>query len=265
MAVAWEWRVRRVSDAEQLEQHSNLNVVGEVARVRGRARNALRTKRGRTTRSATLFEESVDALRTSLILGEVDEGIQIFAITSASSGEGKTSVAAQLAVSVAQSTGEMTLLIDGDMRSPDVHRLSSGALEPGLSNVLSDDCQLTDAVQTSHCETLHLLSAGKLFKSPHTLLGNKRLEALLEESRRRYRYIIIDTPPVLAASEAMVLAKHADITLLCARQDVSRIRQVKKVHERLIAAQVRPAGIILNDVPPAAYTSSHGHYGYRLQ
>jgi succinoglycan biosynthesis transport protein ExoP len=265
LAAGWEWRVRRVSNADHLESYSQMSVVGEIAKARMRRRHLLRAKRGDASRRVTLFEESVDALRTSLILGDEEHTVQVIAIASASTGEGKTSLATQLAVSIAEATGELTLLVDGDMRFPDLHRMSGVPLEPGLSRVLSHECSLKEAVTDSECANLQLLPAGKLFRSPHTLVGNGGLSQLLAEARDCYRHVIIDTPPVLAAAEAMVLARAADITLVCARQDVSRLSLVRKVHDRLTAAQVNLAGVVLNGVPAKSYTASNGYYGYQIR
>jgi capsular exopolysaccharide synthesis family protein len=147
----------------------------------------------------------------------------------------------------------MTLLIDGDMRSPDVHHVFEVPLEPGLAEVLSDQCPLEDAIVSTHNEHVHLLPAGRLKVSPHRLLGNGAWKSLLEQIPTAYRYVIIDTPPVLAASEALVLAKAADATLVCVMRDVSRADQVRKASEQLLTAGGRPVGTVLSGVPTHRY------------
>ena len=95
-----------------------------------------------------LFEESIDGLRTYLTLHEAMHGMKVIAVSSAVSGEGKTSVAAQLAVSLASATGERTLLIDGDMRSPDVDKIFGVEREPGLADVLQGELPVEEAIET---------------------------------------------------------------------------------------------------------------------
>ena len=262
IAMLWERNVRRISDSEQLGAQSTFPMVAEIARL-PMQRGGWRAMSGRENLSANLFEESVDALRTSLTLAEARQNLQVLVVASSIPGEGKTSVASQLAVSIARSTGELTLLIDADMRSPDVHRIFNIPNEPGLSKVLDNTCSVDDAIVRDWSDNVHLLPAGRLHKSPHKLVGGNRLQELLEELRPFYRHIIIDTPPILAASEALVLAKHGDGTVVCAMRDHSRLHQVRMACERLVAAGATPVGAVLNAVPTSRYASTYGDYSYR--
>jgi succinoglycan biosynthesis transport protein ExoP len=262
LAVVWERMIRRVTDAEQIEEHSNLGVVGEVARLPVRGRVLTESSSKRIGRNLGVFEESIDILRTCLVLSEPLRDMKVLAVTSAANREGKTSVAVQLAVSIARASGEPTLLIDGDMRAPDVHNVLDGSLEPGLGDVLAGKCSLRDAIVTSWSENLHFLPAGKAHASPHKLLGNGVVGPLFEEVRNSYRYIIVDTPPVLAAGEALVLASAADASLICAMRDRSRLDQLKRAQARLLAAGARPVGIVLNGVPIRRYLYRYGDYSY---
>ncbi len=263
LAVLWERIIRRVDDPQQLWQ-ADLTVVGEIARLpvnaTGGRTSAAKSKQA--ARDVSLFEESIDSLRTCLVLSEPQADSRILVISSAVSGEGKTSVAAQLAVSVARSTGETTLLIDADMRSPDIHNVFGIPNEPGLAQVLSRECTVKEAIVTSWSNYVHLLPAGVLKASPHKLLGDGSLKALLAELRKTYRHIIIDTSPILSASESLVLAKAADAALLCAMRDVSRVDQVQKAYERLVNTGARPLGTVLNGVPTGRYAYLYGTYAY---
>jgi len=196
LAVLWERFVRRVSDARQLGQESRLPVLGEIARLPVRASVFPRSSSQRVGHELRVFEESVDSLRTCLALSESLQDVKVLAVTSAANNEGKTSVAVQLAVSNARASGEMALLIDGDMRSPDVHKVIEGRLSPGLVKVLNGDCSLEDAIITDWSSRVHILPAGKLRGNPHKLLGNANLKLLLDTVRSSYRHIVIDTPPL---------------------------------------------------------------------
>ncbi|MGA2030685.1 MAG: polysaccharide biosynthesis tyrosine autokinase [Thermoguttaceae bacterium] len=253
LAVGWEHLVPRISGSEDLERQLHLAVLGEIARLPTRSLAAPRSAQARIGVELHVFQESIDSLRTALTLSDDLRDMRIVAITSAANHEGKTSVASQLALSLARASGKMTLLIDGDMRSPDVHHVFEVPLEPGLAEVLSDQCPLEDAIVSTHNEHVHLLPAGRLKVSPHRLLGNGAWKSLLEQIPTAYRYVIIDTPPVLAASEALVLAKAADATLVCVMRDVSRADQVRKASEQLLTAGGRPVGTVLSGVPTHRY------------
>jgi succinoglycan biosynthesis transport protein ExoP len=262
LAVVWERLVRRVTDVEQLEEHSRLGVIGEVARLPVRTRMVRQSAAEWLARDLGVFEESIDSLRTCLVLSEPLRDMKVLAVTSGGSREGKTSVAVQLAVSLARASGQPTLLIDGDMRSPDVHNVLGVPLGPGLGDVLARKCSLSEAIVTDWSENLHFLPAGKARVSPHKLLGNGVVGALFDEVRASYRYVIVDTPPVLAAGEALVFASAADATLICTMRDRSRLDQVKRTQERLLAAGARPVGIVLNGVPVRRYLYRYGNYAY---
>ncbi len=217
----------------------------------------------RAGRDLGLFEESVDSLRTCLVLSDPLRDMQVLAITSASNSEGKTSIALQLAVSIARASGQRVLLIDADMRSPDIHRLLQMRRGPGMAEVLSHQCSVQEGIVTDWSNCVHVMPAGKLAASPHKLLGNGALKALLDEVRPLYRYIVIDTPPILPASESLVLARSADVCLICAMRDVSRIDRLRRSSDRLVAAGARPAGVVLNGVPVREYAHDYGtYYGY---
>lgn len=262
LAVFWERLVGRVSDSSVLERQSRLAVLGEIAHLPVRSPIGHSSANAKILHDVRLFEESIDSLRTSLTLSEKLGDMKILAITSAANREGKTSVASQLAVSFARATGKQLLLIDGDMRCPDIHNVFDVDLEPGLAKVLSGECSLEEAIITSWSDLVHLLPAGRLEVNPHTLLGNGAWASVLAEIPARYQYVLIDTPPVLSASEALVMTKEADASLVCVMRDVSRMDQIRRILDRLEAAGSRPVGIVLNGVPVKNYSYRWGEYSY---
>ncbi len=262
LAVVWERMIGRVSDSIMLERLSKLSVLGEISHLPVRSPVGQHSGSLRIKHDLRLFEESIDSLRTSLSLSEEWGDLRILAVTSAASREGKTSVVSQLAMSFARATGKKVLLIDGDMRCPDIHKVFDIDLEPGLAKVLSGECRLEDAIVTSWNDMVHLLPAGRLTVNPHTLLGNGAVPALLNEIPSCYRYILLDTPPVLAASEALVLTKAADASLVCVMRDISRVNQLRRILDRLDAAGSHPVGFVLNGVPVKNYSYRWGDYSY---
>jgi polysaccharide biosynthesis transport protein len=151
------------------------------------------------------------------------------------------------------------------MRSPDVHRLFQTPRSPGLTEVLGRECSLEEAVVTNWTENLDILPAGVLHKTPHELLGNAAFDPVLDQLRGAYGFIVIDTPPILPASESLVLAKAADAALLCAMRGRSRESQTRLAYERLAGAGARPIGAVLNAVPARRYATTYGKYAYAYQ
>jgi len=262
LAVFWERMVRRVTSSAELEQQSNLTVVGEIPRLAESTRVGNLPPSRHVEHDSVMLEESVDSLRTYLMLSKSLDDVKALAVTSAASREGKTSVATQLALSIASASGEPTLLIDGDMRDPDVQKLFGLPLKPGLAEILGQGCPIQETIASVSDVPLDVLPAGKLPASPHRLFRNGALESLLDEIGSSYRYIVIDTPPVLSASEALFFAKAADACLFCAMWDTSRMDQVRTACRRLVAADIRPLGIVFNGVPARRYAYRYGKYAY---
>jgi len=260
LALLWEFRVRRISSGSEILQQTRMRVVGEITSLPNRP--LMRGKRSnlRFQQQLSLFDESVAYLRTSLMLGEDADDLRVLAVTSAVSQEGKTTIAAQLAANIAKVSGQSTLLIDADLRAPSLHEVFGIPLDPGLAEVLSGEASLEEVIQSTVTGPVQLIPAGRLRMSAHTLFGNDNFQQILKTLRLQYRYIVIDCPPLLSASEALVVAKVADGTLLCAMRDVSQFSKVCMARDRLVAAGAYPLGVVLNDVPPRAYAARYGKY-----
>jgi capsular exopolysaccharide synthesis family protein len=258
LALAFEFFQRRVSCRRQLESASRVPVVAEVTAMPRLSSRAIGGDG--ENRELQLFQESIFGLRTQLLLDKSAGELRTLAVTSAVSREGKTSVAVQLAISIARSTGQLTLLIDGDLRCPDVHRIFEIDRSPGLAEVLAGASPLNAALETSFDEYLHVLPAGRAAAVPHRLFGGPAFGEMLARLTKRYRFIVIDTPPILPASEAVIMARAADATVLCARRDFSRLDQVTEAYSRLRTAGVALSGTVLNGIPPATYAYRYGAY-----
>jgi polysaccharide biosynthesis transport protein len=261
LAVLYEVRAQRITHGDQLTTESELPLIAEVSRLPVQMLYGKQQERIGTSRA--LYEESIDQLRTSLMVSDELQDVKVIATVSAVSGEGKSSIASQLAISLARATHQPVLIIDGDTRSPSLHDNFQLELEPGTVDLLRGRRPLEDVVQ-HHSELVHVVTAGLLDASPHALITSGNMQRLLEEARLRYRYIIVDCPPVLAASEAFVMAKVADAALVCAMRDISRGHQVKKACDRLRSLGVRTLGIVLSGVPTMHYRYRYGSYKYEL-
>jgi capsular exopolysaccharide synthesis family protein len=257
LAVLWEMRTRRVSNKQELEQRTRIPVIGEIAPLPAVRLSGSASRSRHLSYEYAMFVETVDALRTRLLLNRSLNHTQVIAITSGTAHEGKTSIAMQLGMSIGQALREVVLVVDGDMRSPDIHNLVEIPLTPGLAELLAGEADLDDAISSQWDEQLHIIPAGDLKSSPHQLLSGPQWPALLEQLRSRYRFIIVDTPPALIASEAFVLTRTADATLLSAIRGTSRMAYITEAHTRLLQAGANPVGVVLSGV-----RSSH-YYRYR--
>jgi len=267
LVVGAESLIRRVSSSEQLAEETLLPVLGEVARfpvkrVRGN-QNLLPLRQQRET---FIFAESIESLRTNLMLKEHVGGKgqrAVIAICSAASGEGKTSIAAHLALSIAETTKQPTLTIDADLRAPDIAPFFGAPSHPGIAEILEADVPLKDAIHRIGETFAYVLPAGKLRSSPHQIIHGERIERLLTGLREKFHTIIIDTPPVLGASESLVYAKAADLVVFCSLADVSRLKQVHVAVERLQSTGANVVGTVLSGITVNRYVSNYGSYAYQ--
>jgi capsular exopolysaccharide synthesis family protein len=168
-----------------------------------------------------------------------------------------------LAISLAQCCHEGVILVDADVRAPDMHDIYEVPLSPGLAEVMLGESSLRDAIHPTAVKNVHLLPAGFAKSHPHLLLHHDRLQALLTELQKKYRYVVLDTPPVLAVGESLSVCKMADGVLICALRDVSRQPQVQLLQQRLRNAGAKALGVVLGGVSTRSYASKYGDYAYQ--
>ena len=265
LCLLWELLARRVFNSERLERDLDLTIFGEIARLpKHRGVVSSRSKK-QFDRSLQVFRDSCDTLSTNLTLSLDLQNTRVFAVASAVSREGKTSVAAELARRFAENTHSKVLLIDADMRSPDIHSLFQIEPGPGLVGVLSGEATIEQAIDTSWSDQLHILPAGRLATSPVALLGNGNVKAVLDAALAEYRYVVIDTPPILPTGESLVLSRAADVTLLCVMWETSRTDLVRRAWKRLLLADSTNVGLVVNGVPAPQYRRRYGHYAYGIE
>ncbi len=251
LAFLMEFRSQRLGDASALASQPIAPILGEIARIP--------SKVGSTTRQR-VFEESIDTLRANLMLSKDTSNVTTITVASSHSGEGKSSVASQLAISLAKACGETVLLIDADLRSPDQHDIFGLDMGEGLTRVLTGKVPLDDAVDKSLGNFVHVLPAGYMDMSPHRLLNQQALHKLLSESTETYRFVIVDTAPVLAAGETLAVAAETDATLVCVMRDLSRADAVVRTTRRLEAAGANVIGTVFSGVPTRQYSYRYGQY-----
>ncbi len=256
LGVLWEFKVQRVTNSAAVEKHAHLApIVGEVAKL------PAGTGSGKSRR---MFEESIDTLRSNLFLSVETKNTRTIAVVSSMSAEGKSSVASQLALSIAKATGNTVLLVDADLRCPDQHDIFGLEMGPGFCGVLSGETKFEEAVDTSLGKLVHVLPAGRPNRSPHRLINEKTMQEFVDRALEDYAVVVIDTAPVLAAGETIAIASVVDATLLCLMRDVSRMEHVTRTTRRLEAAGATIAGTVFSGVTPRQYAYRYGDYHFDI-
>ena len=189
--------------------------------------------------------EQYRTLRTNLLASAAVHGVKVFVVTSSIPGEGKSVTSANLACVLAEDPEKKIVLIDADMRKPTVHRLLAVDNHRGLSDYLAGGSMLEMALQRSRLPNLWVLPAGLTPSNPTELLAGKRMEDLLARFRRDYDFVVIDTPPVIATTDAAVLSPRADGTLMVVRMESTQRDIVKQAVELLRKGRANVVGTVL--------------------
>jgi len=256
---------RSVEDPADIEQ-LGLPVYASIFLSSQERANALRPQRRQSLRPnllafsapSDLAMEALRGLRTSLHFARIEPKNNLLMIAGPSAGVGKTFVSSNLAVTIAQA-GQRVLLIDADMRRGTLHEVMGTRWEDGLSELISGQIQLEAAVRhVRGTENLSFISRGKVPPNPSELLMHPDFAALLQELAPLYDLVIIDTPPVLAVTDAAVIGHHVGTTLLVVRFGVNQAREVALAKQRLEQNGVKVKGAIVN----AVQRRSAGHYSY---
>jgi capsular exopolysaccharide synthesis family protein len=270
--------VKTPDDVEALSRLPSLAVVPAFASLNGhpRKRNLLgmpvgngknrRVELVSHTLPKSQMSEAFRALRTSLLLSQAERPPQVILVTSALPREGKTTAATNLAVTLAQ-LGDRTLLIDADLRKPGVSRALSLAdgNYAGLSSYLAGVSSL-DLITIQHPAVTNLaaIPTGPIPPNPADLLASHRLAAAICELRAQYKFIVIDSPPIMAATDAVILSVQADGVLLVVRSGATPKEAFSRTRDLLASVKCRLLGVVLNAVDSSApdYYYSYRYYPY---
>jgi len=247
-------------DAEDVERGTGLPVYVTVPHSDSRDARGRVSRRDGVAQSLALAGpmdsalEAIRSLRTSLQFALVGSKHKVVALTGPSPGVGKSFVSLYLAHACA-SDGRKVLLIDGDLRRGGLHRDLGLDRQPGLSEVLSGAVSLDSAVHEVAWR-LHALTSGRYPPNPAELLSSRHFELLLAAAAGRYDFVVVDTPPLLAVSDAMLVARLADVNFLVLRAGAHTLREIELAMKQFALNGIRLQGAVLNDVQVA-----HGRYG----
>ncbi|ORM36077.1 polysaccharide biosynthesis tyrosine autokinase [Williamsia sp. 1135] len=208
---------------------------------------------------ATLAAEAYRKLRTNLAFTSVDNPSRRIIVTSALPAEGKTTTAMNLAAALAE-TGKRVVLVDADLRRPQVYHRTGGMGDVGFTNYLKGDGSMADLLQPSEVSGLQILASGPQPPNPAELLGSKKAGQGIENLSAMFDYVIIDSPPLLPVTDAAVLAQWADGVVLVARANQSRVPDIGAAIEQLEAVQATLMGVVLTDVPTTGGAYKYGYY-----
>ncbi|KRG61142.1 tyrosine protein kinase, partial [Stenotrophomonas terrae] len=187
-------------------------------------------------------------LRTSLHFAMMEAKNNILVVSGPRPGIGKTFIAANLAAVIAQA-GQKVIVVDADMRRGTLHKVLGAAHSAGLSDVLAGKVELNAAISTAPgLDGMHYIGRGEVPPSPSELLMHPRFAQILEELERNYDLVIIDTPPVLAVTDAVIVAKHAGSTLMVTRFGVNHPKEIRLAMKRFEQNGVQVKGAIFNAV-----------------
>lgn len=268
-----------IDSPEQLEAQG-MNVYATLPRsswLRDKTRLAKRhffrrTEKHRTTnvpflpvdRPLDIFVEAVRGLRTSLHFAMMDAENNILMLSGPAQNCGKTLVSTTLAALVAQ-VGERVLLVDADMRKGYVHNIFSLGNKAGLSDVLSGKASFREAIQTYAAGHFDVVTCGQAPPNPSELLMHDRFKKFMQWASERYDMVIIDTPPILAVTDAALVGSLAASTLLVARYNVTSVKEMLVCSRWLQKMNVNIKGVVVNDVVKSAvnyYRSGYSLQGY---
>lgn len=206
-----------------------------------------------------LVAEAFRILRTNVQFLAVDEPIRRVLVTGALAGDGKTTVSANLAASLA-TAGYSTLLVETDLRRPTVHEYIDGRPSPGISDVLLGRVTLQQAVRRTQVPGLSVLCSGALPPNPSELLGSQRMVEIIDEAGANFDVLVLDTPPTLPVTDAVVLAPRADGVILVVRAGESQRDAVKAAAEQFERVGVRVLGSVFNAASGEASGYGYHHY-----
>jgi capsular exopolysaccharide synthesis family protein len=204
------------------------------------------------SRSAEAFR----TLRTNIQFSSLDKELQSIVVTSSGSGEGKSTVMSNLAITMAES-GKKVILIDCDLRKPSVHKKMGITNYIGLTNILVQGVKKQECVFKTTVDNLFILTSGPIPPNPAELLGSKKMRDFIEELKHEFDLVLIDAPPVLAVTDAQILSTIADGVIFVASYGEVQKNALVDAKQLIEKVGGKVLGIVFNKVPE----SVSGYYG----
>ena len=264
-ACVRDWYDYRLHNAEEIKQSLGITVLGLIPRVADETSPIARGQKIHIDPGSDVAE-SYRSLRTAIYFGSKEAPAHSILVTSPERGDGKTTLASNLAISMAQAS-RRTLIIDADMRAPMQDLIFSMNGRHGLAGVLQGKQALEDCIRHTGIENLDLLPAGVAARNPSELLNSQKFIELIEGLSEKYDHVIIDSPPLLAVTDARIIAASADATLLVLRAGKSNRKLGELSIDGLVSVGAKLLGAVVNDVHRRGYKTygGYGRYGYSAE
>jgi capsular exopolysaccharide synthesis family protein len=257
VGVSWmEYRARRIDTIGEVVNGLGIRLVGTLPALPRPDRGGPLSRRPEPNRKRlwqNLLVESIDAARTALLHLSRVESVRALVITSATGGEGKTTLSSQIATSLARA-GRRTLLVDCDLRRPSLHRVFDVEQGPGFCELLRGERDIESIIQPLPTPDLWLLPAGECNSQTIELLAQDGLRVIFEELRERFDFVIIDSSPVLPVADVVLIGQQADAALFSILRNVSRAPNVQQAYDRLSAFGIRTLGAVVTGIDEATVT-----------
>ncbi len=209
-------------------------------------------------KTAFHVKEAYKAMRTNVMFSVPGEGCKVIGVTSAVPSEGKSTTVLNLAITFAE-TGSRVLLIDADMRRPNIKRILGAGEGAGLSDVLARFVKEEEAIASSGYENLDIVFSGNVPPNPVELLASENMKETIEKLGKSYDYIFIDTPPINVVTDATVVSRLLHGMILVTRENVSRKDETEEALNKLRFVNAKILGLVLND--KQYHSKRRGYYG----
>jgi capsular exopolysaccharide synthesis family protein len=203
--------------------------------------------------------EAFRTLRTNLLQSSAERPLRRVLVTSPCDEEGKTTVAVNLAASMA-SAGINTILVESDLRRPVAHEYFGTPASPGITDAVFGRCEITQAIQRTGIANLAVLPAGTLPPNPSEVLASRRMTEVLEKASGHADVLILDSPPALAVADASVVAPHVDGVILVVRSRRTHLARAQEAKSAFLPLPVGILGVVINDVSPDRDHYNHRYY-----
>ena len=254
LVLLFEYLDDTIKSREDFDRYVGLPFLGFIPRIEGA--DAERPDVAADARTGSAIAEAFRAVRTSILFSRSDKPVRSILVTSAGPGEGKTTVATNLAITLAKHKAPV-LLVDADLRRPRVAKAVGVENRVGLTNFLVGDATLDQVIQATSIKGLFVVTSGPIPPNPAELLHGERLAELVSKGLERFDRIVIDSPPVLAVSDARVVARCADGLYLVISMGKTSWRLIQRSIESLTTIGFTTHGAILNN-----QSTPTGRYGY---
>jgi polysaccharide biosynthesis transport protein len=235
----------------QIEEYTGVHGIGMLPKVSNTARDGL------TQNLYSPFSESIRTIRSAIILANMEQPPRVILVTSAAPGEGKSTMALALARASAQA-GVSTLLLDCDWRRPSLHTIMGMRNDVSLLDMFQGKTEVEGLIQTDSVAGVSFIAGRQEVHNPNDLLGGRDMKVFLNRALTRYELIVLDSPPVMAASDAVVLSRLVDATLFVVRWGTTRRQVVVNAIRILQKAEARFAGVVISRVD----VRKHRRYGF---